>query len=387
MKVRNEILVLVSSVMCLLFLILWGLHESVFNTFLEHVGDHQLESSISDQSFTRAIKVAFVFAAIAIWFSISAMVFIIHRRVFRPINYATYIVKRLQSGDKNVRMRINGNNEFTQYSNAFNNMMDSIERQQQQLDTTARQLMENEKYTALGELVAGVAHELNTPLGISLTASSYLKELTDEINQSLNNKTLSKNQLNTILEKLIEGTSVVEGNLHKASELITTFKQVAVDQSSAKQRKFDLTRCLQENIFNMNLKHHAHRVNIKLESEDIEMNSFPGPLGQIITNLVNNSVIHGFNNGDEAGDISISAKLIDSDSVCLTYLDNGRGMTEEVLDRIFEPFFTTSEDNAGTGLGMPIIYNIVTNILKGSIEVTSEHQGYSKFVITVPKDL
>lgn len=175
--------------------------------------------------------------------------------------------------------------------------------------------------------------------------------------------------------------------MHKASELITTFKQVAVDQSSAKQRKFDLTRCLQENIFNMNLKHHAHRVNIKLESEDIEMNSFPGPLGQIITNLVNNSVIHGFNNGDEAGDISISAKLIDSDSVCLTYLDNGRGMTEEVLDRIFEPFFTTSEDNAGTGLGMPIIYNIVTNILKGSIEVTSEHQGYSKFVITVPKDL
>jgi len=336
-----------------------------------------------NKGLNNSIQQYFTVAMAVILLCMLIITFLVHRRVIRPLEQATSVVERLDQHEQNLRMDELGQNEFANYARAFNALMDNLQQKQLQLDKTSSQLIEVEKFAALGELVAGVAHELNTPLGISLTAATHVIHSSKQLHQQLLDEKLTRKQMDDYVEQLLEGCRVIEGNLHKASEIIGTFKQVAVDQSSEKRRKFNLQKCLEENIFNMNLKHKRVEHDIQLHSVSVEMDSFPGPLGQVITNLVNNSFLHAFEEG-HFGIIKIDARMITEKKVQIVYEDNGKGMTQEVLNKLFDPFFTTSTDNQGTGLGMPIIYNIVTNIMKGRISVTSEVGQFSRFTIVVP---
>ena len=336
-----------------------------------------------NQGLNKNIQQYFAIAMGVIFLCMLVISLLIHWRVIQPLEQATSVVERLDEHEKNLRMDESGHNEFANYARAFNAMMDNLQIKQQQLDKTSNQLIEAEKLAALGELVAGVAHELNTPLGISLTAATHVIHSSQQLHKQLIEEKLTRKQMDDYVEQLLEGCRVIEGNLHKASEIIGTFKQVAVDQSSEKRRKFDLRKCLEENIFNMNLKHKRVEHDIQLNALSLEMDSFPGPLGQVITNLVNNSFLHAFDDG-HFGIIKIDATKVTENKVQIVYQDNGKGMNQEVLNKLFDPFFTTSTDNQGTGLGMPITFNIVTNIMQGQISVNSEVGQFSRFTIVVP---
>jgi signal transduction histidine kinase len=328
----------------------------------------------------------FIFSALLTILCIALLLYILNIRIIRPIEYAISVVNRLKNKEEHVRMKAIGNNEFSIYSASFNSMLDSIELQKKQLEKSSRQLMEAEKLAALGDLVAGVAHELNTPLGIGLTASTHVNDSTKILKKSADEGKLTKRQLDQYITNVLEGTKVIEGNIYKANEIITTFKQVAVDQSSENRRIFDIKKCIEENVFNMNLKHKAIDHEINVTSESYNLDSFPGPLGQVIVNLINNSFIHGFSDG-RFGMIDIVIKAIDANYIEITYQDNGKGMTPAVLSKMFDPFFTTAEDNKGTGLGMPIVLNIIKKVLQGNIQIESSLGNGFKAIITIPKQV
>jgi PAS domain S-box-containing protein len=250
------------------------------------------------------------------------------------------------------------------------------------LKYTQEQLVESEKMSALGNLVAGVAHEINTPLGVSVTATSYLEESVIEFEQQLQDKSLSLDSVTAFVTTSQESISILQANLNRAVALIRNFKQVAVDQSSEAMREFDLCTYLNEVVHSLKpqMKKAGHQIQIEC-SEPITIHSYPGALAQVLTNLVMNSVIHGFKDCTE-GKIAIKASRI-GDMVTLDYHDNGRGLTSEQREKVFEPFYTTARGASGSGLGMSISYNLVVNRLGGHIRCLDSERG-AHFMFTFP---
>lgn len=256
-----------------------------------------------------------------------------------------------------------------------------LERANTQLQETQGQLVESEKMAALGSLVAGVAHEINTPLGVSVTAISHLSESINTFNQQYQSGSLKRSELEHMLEDATESSAILIRNLNRASELIGNFKQVAADQTTEDKREFELRNYLEEVCQSLKpqLKQAGHK--IQIQCPEINMTTFPGALAQIITNLVMNSMIHGFENSRN-GVIFIVAEQ-NNNMLSLRYSDNGRGITDEQRDRIFDPFYTTKRAEGGTGLGMHICYNLVTQKLQGSISCLKAEQG-ALFHIEIP---
>lgn len=242
------------------------------------------------------------------------------------------------------------------------------------LKITQEQLIESEKMSALGNLVAGVAHEINTPLGVGITATSYLEEAVSEFEQQLLNKQLSETEVVKYISTSQESIGILQSNLNRAVSLIRNFKQVAVDQSSEAQREIELCSYLHELIHSLKpqLKKAEHKIEIEC-TRPIAVNSYPGALAQILTNLVMNSVIHGFKDRTE-GKIRIVATQ-QGKNVCLDYHDNGRGLNDEQREKVFEPFYTTARGASGSGLGMSISYNLVANRLGGQIRCLEAEWG------------
>ncbi|HMW55028.1 MAG TPA: PAS domain S-box protein [Accumulibacter sp.] len=233
------------------------------------------------------------------------------------------------------------------------------------------QLVQSEKLAALGHLVAGVAHELSTPLGNTrLVASLFAGQLRD-IADAFATGTLRRSQMDEFLGQGREAVVLLERNSARAADLIGHFKQVAVDQSSARRRSFDLGQLVEEMLVTLRLtfKHTRHRIDVDIPA-GLVMDSYPGPLEQVITNLVTNSLVHGFEGIDE-GRIELQAQALGEQQLVIRYLDNGVGIATETLNRIFEPFFTTRLGQGGSGLGLYIVYNLVTGILGGTVEVAS----------------
>lgn len=244
-------------------------------------------------------------------------------------------------------------------------------------------LVESAKMAALGNLVAGIAHEINTPVGVGLTAASHLQELTTEFNQLCLHGSPRRHDLVDYLGELHETSSIIVNNLDRAGKLIQSFKQVSADQSSEICRHFNIRNYLDEIILSMQpqLKKTNHQVTIDC-AEDLTMNGFPGALSQIITNLIMNSIIHAYNPGDD-GKIKISAQIKNS-KIILIYTDDGKGMDSHVLSKIFDPFYTTKRGHGGTGLGLHIVYNIVTQRFKGTILCESKLGQGARFKICLP---
>lgn len=254
---------------------------------------------------------------------------------------------------------------------------------EEELKTTQEHLMQSKKMAALGELVAGVAHEINTPIGIGVTGMSTLEDRTKAIVTLYEQDDLSKEEFELYLKTVTDASQAVLSNLHRAADLIRTFKLVAVDQSSEEQRKFKFKEYLNDILMSMQpkLKKTNHQIEVNCP-EDLELVSYPGAFSRIITNLIINSLVHGFEEIDK-GKIVFDLS-VNQDYLYMRYSDNGKGISPDVLEKIFDPFFTTKRGQGGTGLGMHIVYNLVTQTLNGKIKCSSTPGNGTQFLITIP---
>jgi PAS domain S-box-containing protein len=299
------------------------------------------------------------------------------------------IINNPDKDNKEIKIEHNGEELYfdTRISPIFNKKQNVIGkvvilRDITNIKNTERRLIKTEKLAALGGLVAGVAHEINTPVGISITASSTLMEETDKMVGLYKEDKINRVNFKEYLSMANQTAKLILSNMERTATMIQSFKLVSVDQSTGQQRIFNLKEYTFDVIRSLYPRLKNRKIKIVLDMDDkIDLDSFPGAFSQIITNLVLNSLTHGFKE-KEKGKIEIMAKL-DKKELVLEYSDYGRGIHEEHMGTIFEPFFTTDK-KMGTGLGLYIIYNIVTQKLNGSIECTSELNKRTTFLIKIP---
>ncbi|MBV9560525.1 MAG: PAS domain S-box protein, partial [Bradyrhizobium sp.] len=262
---------------------------------------------------------------------------------------------------------------------------DAAEAALRNLRETQASLIEAEKLAALGRLVAGVAHEVNNPVGISLTVASALERKAAMFAAEVERGDLRRSSLNEFLRTSRDASGQLVANLNRAAELIQSFKQVAADRNYSDQRSFDLADLTEQVVMSLRpgLRKHNLTLNVACEPNLI-MNSYPGPYGQVLTNLFLNAVAHAFPDG-RPGLIDIQARASGRDNVEIIFSDNGCGMSLDVRRRAFDPFFTTRRDQGGTGLGLHIVYSIVTSRLGGRLDLDSEPDGGTRIQIILPR--
>ncbi len=262
---------------------------------------------------------------------------------------------------------------------------ESLEKTLLTLERAQEEIIQTEKLASLGRVVAGVAHELNTPIGNALTVASTIQSELVDLKLELSSGSMRRSKLNQFIARADEGLALSMSNLQRAAHLISDFKQVAVDQTSDQRRAFDLAEVTTEilNMLQPTLRKSGCEVKKSL-CTGVVCDSFPGRYGQVLTNLVMNATIHAFD-ASAAGCISVSVGAVDADTVELVVADNGVGMEEDVRARIFDPFFTTKMGRGGTGLGMNIVHGIVTRILGGQITVHSVPGQGSSIRVLFPR--
>jgi PAS domain S-box-containing protein len=262
---------------------------------------------------------------------------------------------------------------------------DAAEAALRNLRETQNSLIEAEKLAALGRLVAGVAHEVNNPVGISLTVASSLERKTALFAAEVARGDIRRSSLTDFLDASRDASSQLVANLNRAAELITSFKQVAADRNYSDQRSFDLGDLTEQVALSLRPGLRKHRLTLNVECEpNLTMNSYPGPYGQVLTNLFLNSVAHAFPDG-RAGTVDIRVRAAGNDHVEIIFADDGCGMSLDVRRRAFDPFFTTRRDQGGTGLGLHIVYSIVTNRLGGRLDLDSEPGHGTRVRMIVPR--
>ncbi|MGD8110164.1 ATP-binding protein [Vibrio sp. TRT 17S01] len=253
-----------------------------------------------------------------------------------------------------------------------------------ELESTQEKLIESEKLAALGGLVAGVAHEVNTPLGISVTAASVIQDTTKTLNGAFESQSLTTDQFASLMQQITASSSMLEQNLNRASRLIRDFKQTAVDQVSESRSQFLVKQVLEALIASLHPETRKVPVIPQIEGdESIMMNSLPGVLTQVVSNLVMNSVNHAFEQ-TATPEILIKFHLNDNSSINLEYHDNGVGVAKELHHKIFEPFFTSKRGKGGSGLGLNLVFNLVNQKLKGTLSFHSEPDRGVHYTITLP---
>ncbi len=333
---------------------------------------------------------------------------IISRRVLRPVELFRQGAARIGAGALDHRIEVQTGDELEALASAFNQMMGQLQesyanleqkvdlRTQElqakngDLETALRQVQEmqnqiimQEKMVALGGLVAGVAHEINTPVGIGVTAASLLGEQTASFRDLYQAGRMKRSDLETYLDMASQSSAMLLSNLNRAAGLIQSFKQVAVDQSTEERRCFPIKAYLDEILLSLcpQLKRTSHEISVYVD-DSLELDTFPGAFAQIVTNLVMNSLTHAFAPG-ERGQITLELNA-EADYVNFTYSDNGCGVPAEYREKIFEPFFTTKRGHEGSGLGLHIIYNLVTQKLGGTMYCESTEGKGTRFVMTFP---
>ena len=260
------------------------------------------------------------------------------------------------------------------------------------LRQTQESLLQAERLASLGSLVAGVAHEINTPVGIALTSASVLKGATDEMQAAVAANGLKKSTVMRYLETAAESSRLIMNNAYRAAHLIHSFKQIAVDQTSEARRPFALMAYVDEIVTSLRpklkgidivLHGHGHGNGDGDAVQDILLDSYPGAFAQVLTNLLLNCAEHAFE-AEQGGRIDVRASLR-GEIVEMEVADNGRGIPADVIDRVFEPFFTTRRGQGGTGLGLNIVYNLVVKQFNGSINVRSTPGHGTQFVLRIPR--
>jgi len=307
---------------------------------------------------------------------------------------AQHINLMLQRAEKYIEKREEDEQQFIQLNKSLedkvNQRTDALKESNQELLSTLEtlhqyqgQLVESEKMASLGDMVAGVAHEVNTPIGLGVTSSSLLYDRLIEIKQAFENKTLKSSQLKKFLADGEENLNIIMRNLSRAADLITSFKQVAVDQSSSEERRFNLKGLINEVVLTLQPQLKNTRYNIEIDCpENLILTSKPGPINQILVNLIMNSIIHGFEN-QGFGNIKIAIMDLSS-QLHIHYQDDGKGINDDIKNKIFDPFITTKRGSGGSGLGMHLVYNLITQALNGTISFESEIDKGVIFDINFP---
>jgi PAS domain S-box-containing protein len=252
------------------------------------------------------------------------------------------------------------------------------------LQQAQNELVRSEKLAALGSLVAGIAHELNTPIGNSVMAASTLDDHSKAMSKAVTEGNLRRSMLEQFIGDTQTATDILMRNLRRASELISSFKQVAADQASAQRRQFNLAEAVNEILITLGptLKKTPYQIDSEIDTS-IVLDSYPGALGQILVNLINNALLHAFD-GASQGLISVKAFATEPGWIDLTITDNGHGISEENLPRVFDPFFTTKLGQGGSGLGLNIVHNLATGVLSGNIAVSSQLDWGTRFTLSMP---
>ena len=336
--------------------------------------------------------------------------------ITRQLSSLKQATQKIAAGNYELRMPEVGNDELSELSHNFNLMAEAIENKVHEISELNRELelrveqrtedlysaklkleenikilketqdslVKSEKLASLGAIVAGVAHEINTPIGNALVTASTIREIAHEFSGQAVSGKLTHTALHNFLKLCKEGSQLVESSLVRASELVQSFKQVAVDQSSERRRNFNLSEAVRET--NLTLKHLFKNTQFILETaipDNLMLDSFPGSLSQVINNLVNNALIHAFE-GRKEGTMTISAETIPDGRIRISFSDNGKGIDENNIKHIFDPFFTTRFGQGGSGLGLNVVDNIVHRILGGSIQVNSVVNEGTTFIIEIP---
>jgi len=288
------------------------------------------------------------------------------------------VTKELNEINKTLEEKIKDRTEDLEKSN------DELEQTISNLIQTQKMLVEAEKMASLGGLVAGVAHELNTPVGNGLMGITHFLQISKKLEKDYYNEIMTQSDFEEFIKITTDLAQQININLKKTALLVKNFKQVSVDQTSEQKREFNLKLYLEEIVYSLNylIKQTNLKVTIQCD-ENIDLNSYPGAYSQILTNLITNSIRHAFKKQEE-GILSINVHINPSNHLEITYKDNGKGIAKENLPKIFDPFFTTNREEGGTGLGLNIVYNIVMSTLKGTIECNSvENEGVT-FIIILP---
>ncbi|MDP3701111.1 MAG: ATP-binding protein [Hylemonella sp.] len=328
----------------------------------------------------------------------------------RRLDRLRVAAQKLASGDLSVRVGLDGHDEIATLGQTFDRMAERIASDQErlqranveleqrveertaelrhsleELERTQGYLVQTEKLAALGSLVAGISHEINTPLGIGVTATSFLHEKALDIEAQLQAGTIKRSDLSAFIDTTLESTGMALTQLNRAADLIRSFKMVAVDQTSAKRREFALRETVEEILATLRHLVKSREIEVELAlGEDLRMDSYPGPLGQVLTNLFNNALLHAFDEM-QRGRIRIEARAPDAQSIELRFEDDGKGIPADSLGKIFDPFFTTRFGQGGSGLGLNIVHNLVTGVLGGRIRVQSHPGQGTTFIITLPR--
>jgi signal transduction histidine kinase len=297
-------------------------------------------------------------------------------------------VQELESMHKEVLTLNQALNNQTRELNKKNTLLIQKEKALTQsisdLKLAQAKLVESEKMASLGRLVAGFSHEINTPIGIALTASTSILESSQQIEQMLMQDEVEEDDLTSTLETIRDASKLVFTNLNRSADLVRSFKRTSIDQSIENLSLYSLNDTIMDVLTSMRIKIKNTSIKAVFDSrENISMFGNPGDIFQILSNLFENSVIHAFENGRLDGEIVIAVQKKEKD-ILIHYSDTGKGMSTEIVEKIFEPFYTTLRARGGTGLGMYICHNIVTSRLKGTIECTSVQGKGTEFSITVP---
>lgn len=347
-------------------------------------------------------KIAWLIVGLMVLIFMSTLV-LVHwtvKRTMAPYQNVLTFAKDIASGEfsKNIpETYVTREDEMGSLSRSFQIIIDAfrneniileqkISDKNEELQQQYAFILEAEKAASLGHLVAGVAHEINTPVGVSLSTASYLKKVNDEHRLLLQTGAMSKENLKEFISVIDESTRLLNTNLERAADLVKSFKQLAVDQSSGNKEKFELKDNIDSVILSLlyEYKHMSVRIQNFCPAQ-VYLNTYPGALSQIFTNLIMNSLHHGLKGLDE-GLIEIDAQ-IRPDWIILTYRDNGKGISEENIKKMYEPFFTTNRHNGNSGLGMHIVLSLVTQKLKGNIRGESEAGKGVLFTIEFPREL
>ncbi|WP_374361640.1 sensor histidine kinase [Pseudoduganella danionis] len=251
------------------------------------------------------------------------------------------------------------------------------------LRRTQESLLQAERLASLGGLVAGVAHEINTPVGIALTSASVLLEATEKVHHAVDGGNVKKSDIMRYLETASESTRLIMNNAYRAAHLIHSFKQIAVDQVSEARRRFELRDYINEVVSSLQPKLKKTRIAVSISCPpDVMLDSYPGALAQVITNLTLNCVEHAFNPDDE-GQIRITV-VQQADWIEMQVADDGKGIAPEMLDKVFDPFVTTRRGQGGTGLGLNIVFNLIVKQFCGTISVASKLGEGACFTLRIP---
>ena len=262
-------------------------------------------------------------------------------------------------------------------------LANEVEKRSARLQQANESLMRAEKMASLGNMVAGIAHEINTPVGIILTGASHLTGETEKLKRLYQSDDLSMEEMDAFIASTEEATTLILSNAHRAADLIHSFKQVAVDRTAGERRTFSLKGYINEILLSLRPQLKKRPITVTVDGpDDLNLDSYPGALSQVITNLVMNSLTHGFEEAQE-GNITLQFTRI-RDDVNIIYHDDGKGIPDEYRQCIFDPFFTTRRNLGGSGLGLNIVFNLVSKILGGTVALADPSEPGSTFVLRLP---